>query len=359
MRPSQDLREGLQSRIDLKNMDKLVIQISDRSSIRKVSKTPIAMETYSQSTPTLPIAAEPVQAVHVVSNPVPALSPQPLLQQHRSYSTNQPFPLLAHQSTGPLPQQFDKLSLPTNQQSDYWISPDRKWRYRQAAMSLFEQPCSNFLLSIPCPNVDCRYNHEMPTTTTILNKMDTYPNEKIRYIYDTFIVQYPLTFCGYFSVICRLYGLRKMRSVIAALVKDCEKYERFDYFNYIYEGLLLCELSEQDALTTIVDRCRACHASDEVIVQIIQRDPLSFLDILHIHAAKLNLNLMNKLMDEVAKSCNVNKLTTCVDLLQRVVNEKNASVIDNIDKDVKASFLQAILDTVPNLSQRLLNIILA
>lgn len=284
MRPSQDLREGLRSTIDLKHMDKIMI------------------------------------------NPVPELLPQP-------------------------------ASPPTNQRLECLINTDENYRrYQDATMRLFEQPCVDFLHRKPCSTVRCRYNHKMPNRTAVFIKMEKLPDDQIQFIYDIFINKYPLAFCEYFSVICRLYGMRKMRSKFAALVKDCERYEKFEYFDSIYDGLLLCDMSKIDALMTIVRCSQTCCASDEVILKIVQRDPLSFLDILCNYAAKLDIDLMNTLMDQVSKTCNVNVFTTFVNLLQRIA-AVNVCLIDDIDKDVRESFCRAICQNVPNLVEKLLSIL--
>lgn len=299
---------------------------------------PTSMETHSQSTPTptRPAAAEPAPSFH----------------QEPEISRSQPPFSLPYQPALLFPD--PPMQLPQPIRPDYVISPDRKRRYGDATMSLFEQPCFNFLSEKQCPT-GCKYYHKVPNAIVVFTKMQTYPDDKIQFMYETFIVKYRVTFCEYFPLICQLYGMRRMRTKFAALVRDCEKYERFDFFNVIFNGLLLSGMNNRDALNIIVDCCQACRASDEAILKIIERDLQSFIDILSRYLAKLTPEIIGNLLDQVSKNYNVPKLTACVDLLERI-NQANVDFIANINDEVMRTFTTVILKTNPILSQRIFNI---
>lgn len=303
---------------------------------------PTSMETHSQSTPTPPAAAEPAPSFHQE----PEISRQPLSRSQPLFSLPyQPAPLFTDQP----------MQLPQPIQPDYVISPDRKRRYGDATMSLFEHPCVDFLSEKQC-TTGCSDYHKVPNANVVYTKMQTYPDDKIQFMYDTFIVKYRVTFCEYFPVICQLYGMRKMRRKFAALVKDCEKYERFDFFNVIFNGLILSDMNNRDALKIIVDCCQACRASDEAILKIIERDLQSFIDILSRYLANLTPEIIGNLLDQVSKNSNVHKLTACVDLLERI-KQANDDFIDDINDEVMRNFLKVIFLTDPTLLQRTFNIV--
>lgn len=131
---------------------------------------------------------------------------------------------------------------------------EKRSRYITATLKLFEHPCINFLVNKPCAMpMSCPYNHQLPDSDKILKKMHTYPNEKIHFIYQTFIVKSVPTFVQYFPWICCLFGMRNMESTIVSSVRDCDKYERYDFYKFIFGALLMCGKTYKEAFERMAE----------------------------------------------------------------------------------------------------------
>lgn len=283
-----------------------------------------------------------------IARPVP-LQPPPLIPP-------QPMTSLSHQAVPPpvlSPIQKPKELFQPNQNArvrtnstetgtvECLPSPKTKQNYRSQIINLFNRPCIRFLSKEPCKN-PCTYNHVLPLPEIVYTKMQAFPNELVQYIYQHFIVKNGSTFIPYFPIICQLYGIRKLLKLFSPLVKDCEKYEKFEYFRFVFEGLLRCGLNKRDALLIIIDHCGNCRASDEAILKIIEIDPLHFIDVLSRYAAKLPLSpaLVSKLMEQVSCKSDLRQLTQCVSFLEKI-----GETLAILDKSVLTTFWGTIHST--------------
>ncbi|XP_037028985.1 uncharacterized protein LOC119069173 isoform X1 [Bradysia coprophila] len=168
-------------------------------------------------------------------------------------------------------------SSPT-QWSDYWQSDDVRHRYIVATLKLFEHPCINFLANKPCAvPISCPYNHQLPNSDKILSKMHTYSNDKIQFIYQTFITKSLPTFTLYFPWVCCLLGIRKMDETLLSSVSYCDKYGKYDFYRYIFGGLMMSGKSDKEALGIMVDFVDICEENFAAFYEIMKNPINPFL----------------------------------------------------------------------------------
>lgn len=87
----------------------------------------------------------------------------------------------------------------------------------------------------------------------LLKRLRTCSNDLVERLYRTSVANDKEKFSKHFRIICQLFGERNMKSTLAGLVKDCERYGRIDFFAHVNSGLLLCNISESDAMTLILE----------------------------------------------------------------------------------------------------------
>lgn len=346
--------------IDFKNLSNIIINVGGPNQARNVSLIADTPSIHnSQSTTTQP---EILPKEHDLSNPAAAsLSSDQAVSLslqivHPSHLNPVPRLVLSAPVLPCHPSSNQPVTHPTDllwQRNQ--LSPDKIQRYRIAARYLFERPCFKYLETIKQCETKCSYNHVLPSDEKIFTKMNTFQNEKIQFIYEDFVVKYRLTFYQCFPYICRLYGERRMpQTLFVSLVKDCEKYERCDFFKYIFKGQLQCQIDSRDALMLIVNSIdTACRASIDGVLEIIDEDPQSFIDILCRLATVIQLNplLVKKLLNQVSENANLHQLAACINLLKIY-----GDGVCYIEPGVFQNFCQIAINADPNLTQQILDI---
>lgn len=225
--------------------------------------------------------------------------------------------------------------------------------YRSQVLTMFNQPCINYLSKKPC-ETPCSFSHELPHGKMIYEALQTFSNDLVLFIYSDFLVKNNSTFEQYFPLLCQFFGNRKLKATLTTLVKDCEKYEKYEFFQVIFDGLLLCGMKKVDALSIIVNCCNSiCSASDEAFLKIIEPDPQSFIQILSKLPRLLTPQLVSTLMLQLSSNSNNSQLRECVDLLERIGEN-----IVSIDKTVLTGFCIPIFKiNDDNLSAKVINIL--
>lgn len=344
------------SQLAIQPLPQFQIQPTSRLPIKPPSLQPIHLATG------LPIHQANHPSSQLPAQPVPQLPAQQATGVPIYQVNVLPFQTALNQPV-PLRQPIDYLQQNQNSRNDFNIplqqnqlSPDKMSRYRTATISLFERQCINLLHEKPCSPTGCQYNHNgLPSVDKIHGKMSTFQTDKILFIYQTFIVKYRATFHQYFPMICQLYGSRGgMRQTYESFVADCEKYDKYDYFQYIFGGQLLSgNIDRRTALLLIINCCKTCGASIQAILTIIlQDDPQSFIDILIKYATELEPEILNKLLHQVSANVNISQLMACVHLLGDVRGE----IVLRINENVLYSFCKVVDASDGNLAQTLFQI---
>lgn len=152
-------------------------------------------------------------------------------------------------------------------------------RYLNATMNMFGRPCINFLAEKPCemPGT-CPFNHQpLPSADSIFEKMCNIREDQIEFIYKDFIAKHKRTFLQYFQHMCSLFGLRKMDGLLELSVSDCDKFERYDFFKFIFGGLLMSGKGAEEALERIGDLVDMREENAAAVIQAIReitRNPM-------------------------------------------------------------------------------------
>ncbi|XP_037028992.1 uncharacterized protein LOC119069173 isoform X7 [Bradysia coprophila] len=269
------------SKIDFKNLGKVTINAGNLNSSRIVS---IPNANAPNLSAPLPQPIDSVQNVvtHSQSTPPAMLVPLHGMRSVIDKSTIPPCQPSAKQllttQPEPIAQPINSVQghLNANQPKNSSLSPDIRRRYLNAILKLFERPCISFLANKPCTVPGpCQYSHQqLPCADQIFVKLRTIREDQINFIYTDFISVYESTFLQYFPMICRLFGHRKMEEMLLSSVRDCDKYGKYDFYKYIFGGLMLCGRSDKEALGRMVDVVDVC-AENFAVMADIMNNPIN------------------------------------------------------------------------------------
>lgn len=183
---------------------------------------------------------------------------------------------------------------------------------------LFNRTCFNYLKGGLC-TTKCKFNHKLPESGEVLNKLQLFSNDTIWAMYNHFIAKCQITFDRYFPVICEIFSKRNVKTALLAAVQHCERRSKLSYYSYIYDGLVMMNVSKLEALTKIGERCCKSRDACTALMNFIAKDPLYFIDILrkYYRHADIRTNHMLKMLRQIKDNPSPSLLTLFVDIFDQ------------------------------------------
>lgn len=124
----------------------------------------------------------------------------------------------------------------------------------QSVTEMFNDPCVYFLAGQDCTFAVCTGSHNLPSNNAIFQAILQFSTDKIRFIYENFVVKNKQTFLQYLQLFSVMFGNRRMEQDLESLVEDCEYYGKIDFLEFVRQGLLMCNKTEAEATQIILKR---------------------------------------------------------------------------------------------------------
>lgn len=155
----------------------------------------------------------------------------------------------------PIKSSTDSSPLPANN-SEMGVSNQLTWQsnfdfMKMTVLNMLQTPCNEYIRFGHCGVQHCRYNHFLPPASVVGRTIQDWSNETIHFLYVTFIQQYKRCHLMYFDVICTVYVKRQQPENLLAAVNDCERLGTEDNLAVIFDGLIKCGFTQDDALFRI------------------------------------------------------------------------------------------------------------
>lgn len=116
---------------------------------------------------------------------------------------------------------------------------------------LFRNVCRRFIDGkCPVPPITCRFNHTMPDSEFVRNKLDQFGSKNAIQLFEVFLLRSKKLFTLYMSVFCDYFGVHKLETLLEEMVLHCCDPDRrmWSHLTHVVDGLLKMGLAFHVAL---------------------------------------------------------------------------------------------------------------